>query len=155
VNKGYLTRPQLFVISLVILLFGAGWSIFQKAKVSARSEGSVTTTGAVLSVARDSIGCDSKLPFAAHDCRVVIKIRHRPAGALADSTFIHVDRSYYLPAPELKQGDPVTGVCESTVGLVGRCFFDQTEELPQQFKVISIMAVLFAAVFALVYLRRR
>jgi hypothetical protein len=155
VNKGILTRPQLFVISLVILLLGVGWNIFQKARSSAQSEGSIPTTGAVESLVRDSIGCESRWPFAAHDCRVVIKIRHRPEGAASDSTYFHVDKNYFLPAPDLKHGDPVTGYCQTIVGIRGRCYFEQAEALPQQFKVLSIMGVLFAAVFGLVYLRRR
>ena len=154
-NKGLLTRPQLFAISIVILLLGAGWNIIQKTKTAARKDGSVSTSGAVLSVSRDSIGCSSSWPLAAHDCRVVIRIRHRAEGAVADSTFIHVSQHFYLPPPELKEGDPVTGFCEDTAGLRGRCYFDQVEELPQQFKVLSILGVLFLAVFALVLVRRR
>ena len=154
-NKGLLTRPQLFALSLVILVLGAGWNIIQRAKNSARTEGSVPTSGAVQSVARDSLGCESRWPFAAHDCRVVIRIRHRPEGALADESYIHVARYYFLPAPDLKPGDPVEGFCDAAVGLRGRCFFDQAEELPQQFKVISILCALFVAVFALVLVRRR
>jgi len=153
VKKGLLTRPQLFLLLITLFIFGAGWNILQGAKKAALAEGSVATKGAVVSVTHDALGCHSSWPFAARDCRTTTKIRHRPAGAVADETYLYIDRRAFLPGPELQKGDPVTGSCELQVGLRGRCQFDQLEETPQQVKVVVILGVLFLAVFALVIMR--
>lgn len=152
-KKGLLTRPQLFFLLVTLLALGAGWNVIQGAKRAALSEGSVATTGAVVSVTHDALGCQSRWPFAAKDCRTATKIRHRPEGAKADESYLYIDRRYFLPGPDLQKGDPVTGRCESQVGLRGRCRFDQLEEIPQQVKVVGILGALFVAVFALVILR--
>ncbi|MGZ3652999.1 MAG: hypothetical protein ACXVB9_18450 [Bdellovibrionota bacterium] len=153
-KQGFLTRPQLFFLSIGILALGVAWNVYQEQKKAALLEGSVPTTGTVLFQKRDSIGCTSKLPFAAADCRVVVKIRHRPADAKVDQTYMHMDTYRYLPPPDLKEGDVVTGTC-TLGGLRGNCRFDQLEEQPKEPKVLAIIAVLFFAVFALVYVRRR
>jgi hypothetical protein len=155
VKKGFLTRPQLFLLALVALAIGVGWNIIEDAKKAALTEGSVATSGAVVSVSHDALGCHSPWLFAARDCRTTTKIRHRPEGSTADEAYLSIDRRYFLPGPALQKGDAIVGSCESQVGLRGRCHFDQLEETPQQVKVFGIMGLLFLAVFALVLLRRK
>lgn len=153
-KQGFLTRPQLFFLSIGILALGVAWNVYQEQKKAAQLEGSVVTTGAVVFVKRDSVGCTSKLPFAATDCRFVVKIRHRPVGETVDQNYMHMETYRYLPPPDLKAGDVVNGTC-TLGGLRGNCRFDQIEEQPKEPKVLAIIAVLFVAVFALVYVRRR
>ena len=147
-----LTRPQLFVIAILILALGVAWSVYQDQR---RAEsGILATAGTVVSIRRDSLGCESRLPFAAKDCRFIVKIRHRPTGDNMDQTYLHVSSYHYLSGPSLAEGDAVTGTC-TPEGTRGRCHFDQLEEMPQGLRVFLVIGALFLAVFALVFFRRR
>src|SRR5436309_3388873 len=74
--------------------------------------GGVQTKGTVVSVRRDSLGCATWIPFARPDCRVVVKIRHRPEGANADVSLLQASVHRFSNGPPLAAGDAVNGTCD-------------------------------------------
>ncbi len=141
------------VLFLAILLVGIGiaWTTFQER--SNEGEGDVfQTKGYVSSVRRDAIGCTSSLPFAAKDCRFVVRIYHRILGSTRDDSYIYVGKYNYLPTPAVAAGDPVTGTCSPTTG---RCNFDQLKERPYGLVVALACVVAASLVGAWIYRQRR
>lgn len=146
VKKRFPYRAPLLFFAVVLIAAGVAWAVLQE---RVGDEG-IPTSGYVASVRRDSIGCQTWIPFASHDCRVLIRIHHRLAGSSSDLTFTQVAHYYLLPPPAVAGGDPVAGYCAPATG---RCHFDQLAEKP--FALYGFLASLGAASLVAAWLYRR
>ena len=118
----YSRRTNFLLLALLLVAGGIFWALLNEGKEAAGDTvRGIPTSGYVSSVRRDSIGCSAWIPFAAKDCRVVVRIHHRVGAAEQTTTLVE---KRYLGSPPVAAGDPVSGTCS----LSGRCLFDQLAE---------------------------
>ncbi len=121
-RKLFPNRGLLLFVAVVLVAAGVLWT-----NLAPHGESlGLSTTGTVVSVRRDSLGCATWVPFARTDCRVIVKIKHRVEGMNVDATYSHVASSHFFPVPSPEAGSAVSGTCSPT----GRCEFKELAAHP-------------------------
>jgi hypothetical protein len=116
-------RGLLLLGAILLAACGVAWSVLNE---NAGEGVGAPVEGYVVSVTRDSVGCPAWIPFAAKDCRQLVRMRLRLGGPRSEMTYIHVGKYSFLPAPAIAGGDQVSGSC----GPTGQCRFEQLRERP-------------------------
>lgn len=139
-------RALLLFGALLLVAGGVAWSLLGEVS---RDAAGLPASGYVSSVRRDSLGCETWIPFAAKDCRFIVRIHHHVSGTSGEQTYVDIQKYRFLPPPSLAGGDPVTGSC----GPTGRCRFDQLAGRPWGFYGVLLSALGILGVLAWLYRR--